>query len=181
MSIRSSSFSIDAAPSIEAISAIRPVSCALDVGDARAEEHHRRVRDVGKMHPEVVDHVGPFPPARGRDRGGAVEEVLEDGVEAARRETFEPVPLASLPDVRVVVVPVDRRDACVVVQRHAHALSPQPIGARLVLRRQRHDRRLDTPELGHEVERGVVLALDQVGERPIAVVSLLRLHPGGER
>ena len=150
---------------------------ALDVGHAGAEEHRRLVRDVGQVHAEVEDHVLPFPAAGRRDRGGPVEEVLEDGVEARCGHALEAVELPPLPDVGVVVVRIQRQDPAVLVQRDADQIVEQTVGPRLLLGVQRHDRRGDTLQLFGELEGPVVLVRPQVGERGVAVPPLLRLHP----
>ncbi len=134
------------------------------------------MRDIRQMHPEVVDHVGPLPAALRGDRGGAVHEVLQHRVEAARREALEPVGLASLADVGVVLGQVRRHDPRVVVERDAHTRTQEPFGPLLLLGCERIDERLDTTDLGWQLELEVVRSRFQVGERAVAVPALLGLH-----
>ena len=116
---------------------MRPVACASRMScDRRADDDRDWCATSARCIPRSWIDVGPLPPGLRRDRRGAVEEVLEHGVEPARGEPLVAVPLAALADVGVVVGPVGRRDAAVIVQRDEDALAEEPLGARLVVLRR---------------------------------------------
>ena len=146
---------------------------ALDVVDGAGGKTSRLVRDVGQVHAEVVDHVGPLPADLRGDGGGAVHEVLEHGVEAGD---------ARGPRSRSARGPRGRTRRC---RPCRPGMMPQ-WSCRLIAmlsarswRRvascvgvERQHERLDAADLRREVEPLIVGAGLEVVERPVPVVPL---------
>ena len=62
------------------------------------------------------------------------------------------------------------------MERDADVLTQDALGSRFVVVAQLKDERLDPPVLGRQLELSVVDTGLEVGERPVPVPDLLRLH-----
>ena len=147
-----------------------------DVVHPQAMDQEVLVRQVAQPHPEVVQHVVPLPAPVRLDGADAVQEVVEDRVPARVPQPLDRGRHAPGAHVRRRLADIPRKNARVLVQRNHDELRGEPRGAGLLLPGERHQVRLDPPDLRRQLEGRVVDSGFEVGEGPVFVVRLVGAH-----